>query len=197
MQKHYYLSDKEQEFFYKNGYVGPFTLYEPEEMTRIWEGVRMDLLDTGPACFPDSKLNYDRHLDLADLNQIISHPRIVDRVSSILGPDVLSWRTEPLTEDVTIAGDVVAHLFASTSGSDSDWVVKLIDVYPPDYTADTRLAGYQLMVASEVFRGRFRESFEHPAAISPEAANPATWKNSRRFDVPAMMASLPLCVRFA
>lgn len=94
MQKHYYLSDKEQEFFYKNGYVGPFTLYEPEEMTRIWEGVRMDLLDTGPACFPDSKLNYDRHLDLADLNQIISHPRIVDRVSSILGPDVLSWRTE-------------------------------------------------------------------------------------------------------
>lgn len=94
MQKHYYLSDAEQEFFYKNGFVGPFTLYEPEEMTRIWEDVRMDLLDTNDACFPDSKLNYDRHLDMAALNQIISHPRIVDRISSILGPDVLSWRTE-------------------------------------------------------------------------------------------------------
>lgn len=94
MQKHYYLSDAEQEFFYKNGFVGPFTLYEPEEMTRIWEDVRMDLLDTSAGCFPDSKLNYDRHLDLPALNQIISHPRIVDRISSILGPDVLSWRTE-------------------------------------------------------------------------------------------------------
>jgi non-heme Fe2+,alpha-ketoglutarate-dependent halogenase len=94
MQKHYYLSEAEQEFFYKNGYAGPFTLYEPEEMTRIWESVRMDLLDASAAVFPDSKLNYDRHLDLGSLNQIISHPRIVDRVSSILGPDVLSWRTE-------------------------------------------------------------------------------------------------------
>ena len=94
MQKHYFLSDAEQEFFDRNGYAGPFTLYEPEEMTRIWEGVRMDLLDTGAACFPNSKLNYDRHLDLAALNQIISHPSIVDRVSTILGPDVLSWRTE-------------------------------------------------------------------------------------------------------
>lgn len=94
MQKHYYLSDAEQDFFYRNGYAGPFTLYDPEEMTPIWDGVRMDLLDSSAACFPDSKLNYDRHLDLAALNQIISHPRIVDRVSSILGPDVLSWRTE-------------------------------------------------------------------------------------------------------
>jgi non-heme Fe2+,alpha-ketoglutarate-dependent halogenase len=94
MQKHYHLSEAEQEFFYKNGYAGPYTLYEPEEMTRIWESVRMDLLDTDAAVFPNSKLNYDRHLDLGSLNQIISHPRLVDRVSSILGPDVLSWRTE-------------------------------------------------------------------------------------------------------
>jgi non-heme Fe2+,alpha-ketoglutarate-dependent halogenase len=94
MQKSYHLSETEKEFFYANGYVGPFTLYEPDQMTRIWEEVRMDILDASKAPFPDSKLNYDRHLDLLALNQIISHPRLVDRVSSILGPDILSWRTE-------------------------------------------------------------------------------------------------------
>jgi putative CocE/NonD family hydrolase len=77
-------------------------------------------------------------------------------------PDVLRFETAPLTEDITIAGDLVAHLFASTSGSDSDWVVKLIDVWPDDYDGDKTLAGYELMVAGEVLRGRFRRSFETP-----------------------------------
>ncbi|AIO70540.1 chlorinating enzyme [Burkholderia oklahomensis] len=94
MQKRFHLSEAEQKFFYENGYAGPFTLYEPEEMTRVWEDVRMDLLDVTKAAFPNSKLNYDRHLDMPALNQIISHPKIVDRISSILGPNVLSWRTE-------------------------------------------------------------------------------------------------------
>lgn len=94
MTQNYYLSESEKDFFYENGFAGPFTLYEPEEMTRIWDGVRMDLLDTSSAPFPNSKLNYDRHLDIPALNQMISHPKIVDRISSILGPDVLSWRTE-------------------------------------------------------------------------------------------------------
>jgi putative CocE/NonD family hydrolase len=84
-----------------------------------------------------------------------------------LRPDVLSWETESLPEDVVLAGDVVAHLFASTSGSDSDWIVKLIDVYPENYAADVKMAGYQLMVASEVFRGRFRKSFTKPEPIPP------------------------------
>lgn len=48
-------------------------------------------------------------------------------------PDVLTWETEPLTEDVSIAGSITAHLFASTTGSDADWIVRLIDVYPQDY----------------------------------------------------------------
>ena len=94
MEEKCYLTEAEVKFFYENGYVGPFTLYEPEEMTRIWEDVRMDLLDASSGPFPDSKLNYDRHLDLLALNRIISHPRLVHRISSILGPDVLSWRTE-------------------------------------------------------------------------------------------------------
>ncbi len=75
-------------------------------------------------------------------------------------PRRLSWETEPLTHDLTIAGDIVAQLFASTTGSDSDWVVKLIDVYPEDYPENQSLAGYELMIADEILRGRFRKSFE-------------------------------------
>jgi len=85
-----------------------------------------------------------------------------------LRPDVLSWETEPLQQDVAVAGDVVAHLFASTSGTDSDWIVKLIDVYPEDYPKDAKMRGYQLMIADEVFRARFRESFTHPKAVTPD-----------------------------
>ncbi len=82
-------------------------------------------------------------------------------------PDVLSWTTEPLAADVVLTGRILANLFASTSGSDSDWIVKLIDVYPDDYPQEPRMAGYQLMVANEVFRGRFRESFVTPRPITP------------------------------
>ena len=70
-------------------------------------------------------------------------------------PDVLVWRTEPLTEDVTIAGEVVAKLFASTSGTDGDWVVKLIDVYPENVPGDAKMGGYELMVSNDVFRARY------------------------------------------
>jgi putative CocE/NonD family hydrolase len=84
-----------------------------------------------------------------------------------LRPDVLSWETEILQDNVTVAGDIVAHLFASTSGSDCDWVVKLIDVYPDEYPADRKMGGYQLMVANEVFRARFRNSYEKPEPLKP------------------------------
>jgi hypothetical protein len=89
-------------------------------------------------------------------------------------PDVLSWETDTLTADVTITGAVVARLFASTTGTDSDWIVKLIDVYPEDYPKDPRMGGYQLMVANEVFRGRFRRSFERPEPIAPNRVNEYT-----------------------
>jgi putative CocE/NonD family hydrolase len=79
--------------------------------------------------------------------------------------DVLSWETPPLASDLTIAGEVVAKLFASTTGTDADWIVKLIDVYPERYPENWSLAGYQLMVSNEVFRGRYRRSFESPAPI--------------------------------
>lgn len=86
-------------------------------------------------------------------------------------PDVLSWETEPLTEDVTIAGEIIAQLFASTSGTDSDWIVKLIDVYPQNYPEDPKMGGYQMMVSGEVLRGRYHKSFEKP---EPLVANKVT-----------------------
>jgi putative CocE/NonD family hydrolase len=82
-------------------------------------------------------------------------------------PDVAVWQTPPLEEDIVIAGDVLAKLFASTTGSDADWVVKLIDVYPEKYESNPKLGGYQFMVSNDVFRGRFRKSFEKPEPITP------------------------------
>ena len=85
--------------------------------------------------------------------------------------DVLKWQTDVLTEDVTVTGDIFAHLFASTSGSDSDWVVKLIDVYPAENPSDEKMKNYQLMVSSEVLRGRYRKSFEKAEAIESNKVN--------------------------
>ena len=84
-------------------------------------------------------------------------------------PDVLSWETDTLTQDVTIAGSVTARLYASTTGSDADWVVKLIDVFPDSVGGDVPSGGYELMVAGEIMRGRYRRSFEHAQAIRPNA----------------------------
>jgi uncharacterized protein len=83
--------------------------------------------------------------------------------------DVLDWESAPLDDNLSIAGEVTAHLFASTTGSDADWIVKLIDVYPEQSPQNWDLAGYQLMVSNEVFRGRYRKSFAKPEAITPNA----------------------------
>jgi len=89
-------------------------------------------------------------------------------------PDVVSWESAPLEQDVVIAGDVTAHLFASTTGSDADWVVKLIDVYPDSVGGDGKLGGYQLMVAGDIMRGRYYKSFSAPRALVPNAVTPFT-----------------------
>lgn len=83
-------------------------------------------------------------------------------------PDVLSWETEPLTENLTIAGDIVARLFASTTGQDADWAVKLIDVYPDSSRQlAAEMGGFQLMVAGDILRGRYRSSWTHPTPLVP------------------------------
>jgi putative CocE/NonD family hydrolase len=85
-----------------------------------------------------------------------------------LRPDVVGWQTAVLGDDVIVTGEVTAHIFASTTGTDSDWVVKLIDVNAEDNATDPAMGGYQLMVADEVFRGRFRNSFEHPGPLEAD-----------------------------
>ena len=87
-------------------------------------------------------------------------------------PDVLTWQTGALAEDVALTGQVTAKLFASTTGSDADWIVKLIDVYPENYSQDWKLSGYELMISDEIFRGRFRNSYEKPEPLSPGVVTP-------------------------
>lgn len=84
-------------------------------------------------------------------------------------PDVLAWVGDPLEDDLIVSGRIAAHLFASTTGTDSDWIVKLIDVYPENFPSDPEMGGYQLMIAGDVFRGRYRNSFEEPEPIVPGA----------------------------
>jgi putative CocE/NonD family hydrolase len=82
-------------------------------------------------------------------------------------PDVASFKSDSLTSDMTVTGEITAHLFASTTGTDADWVVKLIDVYPNFDEKSKSMSGYQLPVAMEVFRGRFRKSFTNPTPLTP------------------------------
>jgi hypothetical protein len=83
-------------------------------------------------------------------------------------PDVLTYESEPLTKPVRVSGRPEVNLYASTSGTDSDWVVKLIDVYPGTMPTDQAMGGYELPISLDIFRGRYRTSFEHPEAIAPD-----------------------------
>jgi putative CocE/NonD family hydrolase len=94
-------------------------------------------------------------------------------------PDVLTYVSEPLKEPMKLSGEPIVHLMASTSGTDADWVVKLIDVYPDSNVkpgdaggvfpgvigTPTNMSGYELPIGIDIFRGRYRTSFEHPEAI--------------------------------
>jgi putative CocE/NonD family hydrolase len=87
-------------------------------------------------------------------------------------PDVMVYQTDLLSEDITLTGPITADLFVSTTGTDADYVVKLIDVFPPDTKADDPdlkypLGGYQMLVRGEVFRGKYRNSFEKPEPFVP------------------------------
>jgi putative CocE/NonD family hydrolase len=92
--------------------------------------------------------------------------------------DVLSFATPVLTEPLKISGQPIANLIAATSGSDGDFVVKLIDVYPDEVGRDPKMGGYQLMVTADILRGRYRDSFSNPKAI------PAEQRQIYRFALP-------------
>jgi putative CocE/NonD family hydrolase len=93
-------------------------------------------------------------------------------------PDVIAFVTDVLTSPVKISGQPIANLIASTSGTDSDWVVKVIDVYPDEYAGQPALGGYQLMISGDIFRGRYREGFETAKPIA--AGQPLQY----RFNLP-------------
>jgi putative CocE/NonD family hydrolase len=99
-----------------------------------------------------------------------SYP-IEDQRFAAARPDVLVYETEPLEQDLTLAGPLKATLYVSTTGTDADWVLKLIDVYAGDYSgpdrANEKLGGYQQLVRGDVFRGKFRNSFEKPEPFEP------------------------------
>ena len=84
-------------------------------------------------------------------------------------PDALTYVTEPLTTPLSVSGAPVVNLYASTTGSDSDWVVKLIDVYPDTVPSQPGMGGYELPICLDIFRGRYRRSFENPEAIARQA----------------------------
>jgi putative CocE/NonD family hydrolase len=103
---------------------------------------------------------------------------VTDQRSVADRTDVLTYQTSLLTAPVRISGAPVADLFAATSGTDSDWVVKLIDVFPDEVPSQPEMGGYELAVSMDIFRGRYRESFEHPSAI------PANQPQRYRFVLP-------------
>jgi uncharacterized protein len=87
-------------------------------------------------------------------------------------PDVVTFISDELKAPLKISGEPIANLVASTSGTDSDWVVKLIDVYPNEVGGDAEMGGYQLMIAADIFRGRYRESYEKAKPIEANAPLP-------------------------
>lgn len=119
------FNEPEIELFHQRGYAGPFTLYEPEEMKTIWKRVRLELFDRSKSAYGGDGgagavniANYDRHLDNSFLADHICRAEIVDRVASILGPDVLCWRTEFFPKNPGDEGTDwhQADTFASASG---------------------------------------------------------------------------------
>ena len=103
---------------------------------------------------------------------------VTDQRPASARPDVLTYTGPVLTRPVHIAGQPMADLFAATTGTDADWVVKLIDVYPDEVPSQPELGGYQLAVSLDIFRGRYRDSLSQPTAI------PANTPQHYRFALP-------------
>jgi putative CocE/NonD family hydrolase len=125
-------------------------------------------------------------------------------------PDVLVYQTDELAEDVSVAGPLQAELFVATSGTDSDWVVKLIDVYPDDFPdpdpnpKGVRMGGYQQLVRGDVMRGKFRQSYERPEPFEPGKPTPVnftlpdidhTFRSGHRIMVQVQSSWFPLVDR--
>jgi len=112
---------------------------------------------------PNWAIDYDNSASIAQWRRwLVEDQRFVDG-----RPDVVTWVSEPLTEPVIVRGPITAHLFAETTGTDADWVVKLIDMYPDD-DPELEMSGYELMISADIFRGRYRDDYEAPRPIEPD-----------------------------
>jgi uncharacterized protein len=147
----------------------------------------------------DIKLNFTPRKYMADDQRFASRR-----------PDVLVFETEPLEEDLTLAGEIMARLFVSTSETDADWIVKLVDVFPGEtenhefVQEGQQLSHYQLKVRSEVIRGRYRESFSSPKPFTPNKVTPVgfqlqdvfhTFKKGHKIQVQVQSTWFPLIDR--
>jgi putative CocE/NonD family hydrolase len=112
---------------------------------------------------PNWGFNYSVPAEISDWRTwLVADQRFVDH-----RPDVATWISSPLEEPLTIRGPVVAKLFAETTGSDADWVVKLIDVYPDEDPISFEMSGFQLMISGDIFRGRYREDYSTAKPLEP------------------------------
>lgn len=112
---------------------------------------------------PNWGIEYSNPLSIVEWRRwLVEDQRFVDG-----RPDMATWVSEPLSEPLTVRGAVTAQLLAETTGTDADWVVKLIDVYPDD-DMSFEMSGYQLMVSADIFRGRYREDFDNPKPLEPD-----------------------------
>ena len=112
-----------------------------------------------------------------DIPMYKNNRMVADQRIASTRTDVLTYRTPELQDDITIAGPILAKLFASTSGTDSDWIVKLIDVYPadaPDFE-EVRMGGYQMLLGIEIMRGKYRNSFSDPEPMTPDEITPISF----------------------
>jgi uncharacterized protein len=100
---------------------------------------------------------------------------VTDQRDAASRPDVLSFTSDKLTAPVKISGQPLVNLIASTSGTDVDWVVKLIDVYPDEVACQPEMGGYQLMISADIFRGRYREGYNNPKPVASNKALPYRW----------------------
>lgn len=152
----------------ENNELKSFFLHEGGRLSQDSpEGNRFSTFISDPAkpvpYSQDIKLNFTPRKYMAD-----------DQRFAARRPDVLTFETEALTEDMTFAGEIMARLEVATSQTDADWIVKLIDIYPGDYPNHeyvldgVDMGNYHLMVRSEVIRGRYRESFEFPKPFVPD-----------------------------
>jgi putative CocE/NonD family hydrolase len=154
-------------YFHENGKLS----FDPpsEESTRAFDTYVSDPAHPVPYRHRPIDMTYPSDHPGGWPSWLVEDQRFVDQ-----RPDVFTWETDELKDDITLAGQITARLFASTTGSDSDWIVKLIDVYPEKYPQDWRLSGYELMIANDILRGRFRNSFETPEPIVPNQTTPFT-----------------------